>query len=281
MTRRWRIAYSAAEMQWLSDNRTMVISDYHRAFCAEFGRADVQAAHLHGLRKRQGWKVGRAPGRFAGRRRLFSPAEVKWLRDNVTLPAAEYLSGFRAAFSRDDVTAGQLKTLRKSSGWKTGRTGHFVKGAAPWSKGKKLPFNAGSARTQFKKGCPRSGKAAEVYQPIGAERVHENGYVERKIHDGFPMQSRWKFVHRIEWEAANGPIPDGMVLKCKSDKADTSPKNWELVPRGVLARLNKGRHGYDQAPAELKPTIMAVARLQHGLGKRRKQLTRSHLPEGT
>ena len=68
MTRGARIVYSAAEMKWLCDNRTMVISDYHRAFCAVFTRSDVAPAHLHGLRKRLGWKVGRAPGRFAGRK---------------------------------------------------------------------------------------------------------------------------------------------------------------------------------------------------------------------
>lgn len=261
MTRRGRINYGPTEMQWLSDNRAMVISDYHRGFCAAFARSDVAVVHLHALRKRKGWKVGRVPGRFAGRRRLFSPAEVKWLRDNCTLPSVEYLSGFRVAFGRDEVTAGQLKTLRKSSGWKTGRTGHFAKGVAPWSKGKKRPFNAGSARTQFKKGHPRSGKA---YKPIGSERMHRSGYRTRKIHDGFPMQSRWKFIHLIEWEAVNGPVPEGMVLKCKGDRLDTDPANWELMPRGMLPRLNNrwGRN-YDGAAEELKPTIMAVAKLEH------------------
>ena len=55
---RSRIPYSPAEMRWLEENRLMVIGDYHRAFVEAFGRADVTAAHLHGLRKRKGWKVG-------------------------------------------------------------------------------------------------------------------------------------------------------------------------------------------------------------------------------
>ncbi|WP_414461777.1 HNH endonuclease signature motif containing protein [Hyphomicrobium sp. DY-1] len=37
----------------------MVIGDYHRAFCAKFGREDISAGHLHALRKRKGWKTGR------------------------------------------------------------------------------------------------------------------------------------------------------------------------------------------------------------------------------
>ncbi|GEP11256.1 hypothetical protein MMMDOFMJ_4658 [Methylobacterium gnaphalii] len=54
----------------------MVISDYHREFQAQFGRPDISAANLLGLRKRLGWKVGRAKGRTAGRHRRFSPAEI-------------------------------------------------------------------------------------------------------------------------------------------------------------------------------------------------------------
>lgn len=57
------IPYSAEEMAWLEGNRGMVISDYHAAFLAEFGRADVSAKNLHSLRKRKGWSTGRT-GQF-------------------------------------------------------------------------------------------------------------------------------------------------------------------------------------------------------------------------
>lgn len=270
MTRRPRISYGPAEMQWLADNRTMIISDYHRAFCATFSRPDVTAAHLHGLRKRLGWKVGRAPGRFIGRRRRYSSAEIEWLRDNCTMVISDYHRAFCATFSRNDVSVAQVRAIRKNEGWKTGRNGYFNKGRPPPNKGKKMPFNEKCARTQFKKGS-RTGVAAKIYKPIGSERVHESGYRERKIHDGLPMQSRWKFVHRIEWEKANGPVPDGMVLKCKGDKLKTDPENWEMIPRGVLPRLNgKSGRGYDDAPAELKAVIMGVAKLEHCIREKSK-----------
>lgn len=284
MTRLPRIAYSPAEMQWLSDNRAMIISDYHAAFCAAFGRVDVLAVHLHSLRKRKGWKVGRAPGRFAGRRQKrrlpVSSAEVEWLRASGAMPISECHREFCSRFSRADLSAEKLHSLRKREGCKTGRTGHFAKGAAPWSKGKKLPFNAGSARTQFKKGCPRGGTAAKIYKPIGSEQVRD-GYLVRKIHDGFPMQSRWRAVHILNWEQLHGPMPRGMALKCKSDRANPDPSNWEMVPRSMLPRLNNrwGRN-YDEAPAELKPTIMAVAKLENSVSERRKQLTAYQRSEG-
>lgn len=267
------IAYSDAEMQWLATNRDMVISDYHAAFRKQFGRDDVTTAHLHGLRKRRGWKVGRAPGRLAGRkqgRRMpVADAELAWLRDNCTMPIADYHREFCQAFSRSDLAAEQLHSLRKREGWRTGRTGRFDKGHVPWTQGKTLPYNENSARTQFKKGN-RTGVAVEIYKPIGTECIR-GGYLVRKIHDGMPMQSRWRAVHLLNWEAQHGPIPEGMALKCKGDRADPSPANWEMVPRAVLPRLNNrwGRN-YDAAAEELKPTIMAVARLEQKISERRK-----------
>lgn len=207
------IPYSVEEIAWLEVNRTMVISEYHRAFCAAFGREDVSAGHLHALRKRKGWK--------------------------------------------------------------TGRTGCFEKGESPHNKGKAFPVAAthpNCRKTQFRAGS-RTGKAAVNYKPIGFERISKEGYRERKIHDGLPFKSRWKLVHRIEWESAHGPVPNGMVLKCLGDKLDTRPSNWELVPRAMLPRLNGGRHktriAFDDAPSELRPTIMAVAKLEHQVRERK------------
>lgn len=264
-----RIPYSPDELRWLSDNRSMIISDYHRAFCAAFGRSDVAAAHLHGLRKRLGWKVGREPGRFAGRHLLFSKAEIEWLRSNCTKEIKDYHRVFCAEFSRTDLSAKQLFRLRKSEGWKTGRTGRFEKGSVPWTKGKKLPFNPNTARTQFKKGQrPQNIKYA------GHERIRKaDGYIEISVNETNPhtgFERRYVLKHKWLWEQKHGPVPEGMALKCKGDRLNTDPSNWELVPRGLLPRLNgKSGRGYDDAPDDLKPTIMAVAKLEHEIQQRR------------
>lgn len=267
--RRGRISYSLAEMAWLKTNRMMVISDYHRAFQAEFGRPDVLQVHLHGLRKRLGWKVGREPGRYKGRRVKYSDVEISWLRDNCTLPIGEYHQAFCSAFNRQDVTAVGLQGMRKREGWKTGRTGQFDKGAVPWAKGKKLPFNANSAATQFKKGLTPHNRRGP-----GHESVDEDGYIWIVTDQRNPWTgaSTWRVhKHRWLWEQTYGPVPEGMVLKCLGDKANTDPSNWEPVPIGLLPRLNgKSNRGYDRAPAELKPTIMAVAKLEHAAAARRK-----------
>lgn len=211
------IAYSVDELEWLSTNRTMLISDYHAAFCAQFARSDVSAANLHALRKRNGWR--------------------------------------------------------------TGRTGCFEKGQVPPNKGKPCAPGKGgrhpnARKTQFKKGN-RTGRANARYQPVGAERISKDGYRERKVHDGLPMQSRWQLVQRIEWEATNGPIPEGMFLKClDGNRLNTDPSNWEPLPRAVLPYLN-GHRGFDYEAAEpeVRPAIITLAKVKHAARTKSKART--------
>ena len=201
----------------------------------------------------------------------YSADEMAWLEANRLLPISEYHAGFAATFGREDVTAGHLHALRKRKGWKTGRTGYFAKGEASHNKGKRCPEGTGgrhpnARKTQFRKG-ERRGDAVKLYKPVGTERLSKDGYRERKIHDGMPLQSRWRAVHLVEWEAVNGPLPEGHALKClDGDKLNTDPSNWECIPRSVLARLNGGRWGnklaYDDASPELKPLVMASAKLR-------------------
>lgn len=201
----------------------------------------------------------------------YTAQELAWIKRHCTMPRREAHARFCRRFGRTDVLLVHFKSLCKRNGWATGRTGCFPKGNVPYNKGKKRPFNANSARTQFKKGN-RTGRANENYKPIGTERVTRDGYIERKIHDGLPLQSRWRAVHLIQWEAVHGPLPKGHCLKClDGDKGNTDPSNWAMMSRGLLPFLN-GHRGpnYDQAAPELKPAILTLAKLKRASGKRKR-----------
>lgn len=268
---RHAIPYSATEMAWLEDHRMMVISDYHAAFQARFGRPDVTAAHLHALRKRKGWKVGRSPDRYKGRGMKYTTEEVGWLRDHCTLEVGELHRQFVEAFTRHrGLSKAKVVGMRKRYGLKTGRTGRFEAGHEPWTKGKTLPFNAASAAKQFQK-----GHRPHTWRGAGHESIGVEGYawviVDRtNPHTGAPTHRIQK--HRLLWEEKHGPVPDGHVLKClDGNKSNADPSNWEAIPIGMLPRLNgKSGRNYDAAPAELKPTIMAVAKLEHAARRRRR-----------
>lgn len=207
-----------------------------------------------------------------GRTIPYNPGELAWIKAHSRDPRDKMHAAFCALFARSDVTLTNINALCKRKGWLTGRTGQFMPGQEPINKGKPQPYNPNSAATRFKKGN-LTGRANQMYQPIGTERLSKDGYIERKIHDGLPLRSRWRAVHLVEWEAIHGPIPEGMALKClDGDRSNTNPTNWEAIPRAMLPRLN-GRNwsrGYDTAPAELKPAIMAVTKLEHALREAKK-----------
>jgi hypothetical protein len=211
----------------------------------------------------------------------YTEAEMAWLEAHTTLPRAELHSRFVEEFRRDDVTYEHLVGLRKRKGWKTGRDGRFPKGIVPPNKGKKgMPVHPNTRATQFKKGSvPPNVKYA------GHERIDGQGYVlinidETNPHTGY--ERRYVFKHIHLWQLQNGPLPEGMVLKClDGNRQNSDPGNWEAVPRALLFRLNGGngkgkrRTAYDQAPAELKPALLAVAKIEHKIREARRSATRS------
>ena len=195
----------------------------------------------------------------------YSQDELAWIKAYSTEPRTEAHALFVQVWNRPDVSLTNFHALCKRMGWKTGRTGQFVKGVRradnPARKGHHA---AGCEKGWFQKGV-RGSMATRLYKPIGTERITKDGYIERKVNDDLPLQKRWQPVQRIAWEAINGPLPEGHSLKClDGNRQNVDPSNWIAIPRALLPRLN-GIHGrdYDKAPAELQPLILAITQLEH------------------
>lgn len=200
----------------------------------------------------------------------YSPEELAWIESHATLARGEAHVLFCKLFGRDDISRENFKALCNRKGWKTGRTGYYDKGRVPENKGKKMPYNANSARTQFKKGF-RGGKASFNYKPIGFERVTIDGYVERKVNDDIPFNKRWRPVHMLNWEALNGPLPKGHCLKClDGNKLNTDAANWACISRGELQALNSRwrNFDYDALSPEVKSSALLLAKLKYAKGKK-------------
>ncbi|MBA43596.1 MAG: HNH endonuclease [Magnetococcales bacterium] len=193
----------------------------------------------------------------------YSDAELAWIEKHKTLVRREAHKKFVKKFGRTDVSLKNYNALCKRKGWMTGRTGQFIKGQESHNKGKKMPYNPNSARHQFKKGNkPHNTKHA------GHERISVDGYIEVSINETNPhtgFERRYVLKHRHLWEKQNGPIPEGMCLKSlDGNKLNTDPSNWELIDRGTLAVLNqRNAHNYNDAPAEVKPALLTLAKLKH------------------
>lgn len=200
----------------------------------------------------------------------YTAQELAWIEERQTTPRRDLHSEFCAVFVRSDVSLENFKALCTRKGFKTGRTGKYEPGAVPMNKGKKMPYHPNSAKTQFKKGqVPPSAKGP------GHETIcPKDGYVfiivaERNPYTG--ADTRRVLKHKWLWEKENGPVPEGHCLKSvDGNRANSDPQNWIAIPRALLPRL-AGRWtnlNYDKAEPELRPYILAAARLKHAAATR-------------
>jgi len=194
----------------------------------------------------------------------YSEQELAWIKAHCTMPRVQAHAKFCEKFGREDVAFSNYAALCKRNGWLTGRDGRLLPGNVPWSKGKKLPYNENSAKTQFKKGqLPHNTKFA------GHEYIDlKDGYVRISIEETNPhtgFERRYVLKHKHLWEQKNGKLPAGMCLKClDGNRANAAPENWEAIPRGMLPLINgRWRAGYDDSPEEVRPVVLALAKLKH------------------
>ena len=193
-----------------------------------------------------------------------TPEQLEFLRTGYgTMAITELTAAFNAHFG-EERTKGNIKTTLGNYRIIAGRTGFFEKGSKPWNLGVKGYMGANP--TSFKKGCAPPNR-----KPIGSERIcPKDGFVQIKVaetdpYTGFPTRYKHKHVH--VWEQIHGPVPKGHVVAfIDGDKLNCEPENLMLITRQVLLILNL--HNYKEVQAELKPSVLALAKLEAKAGIR-------------
>jgi hypothetical protein len=151
----------------------------------------------------------------------------------------------------------------------------FQKGQTSHNKGLRRPgWHRGRMKeTQFRKG-QLSGQAAYNYVPIGTLRVNADGYLDKKVTDDASIVSarRWVGVHRLVWEEAHGPIPDGYVVVFQPGRRTIDPNlitldALELVSRVELMRRNTVHN----LPKELAELVQLRGALMRKINRRTRE----------
>lgn len=233
----------------------------------------------------EGGDAGRVHGR-----RFWTPAEDaeltrRYATETAKAIAADIGRGERAVYMRVWALG-----LSKPATWfaectrqrwaegrhENSRARSFAKGAAPFNKGRPLaewnPNLDACRATQFKPG--RLPSEARNYRPIGSLRIGAYGQLERKTTDDQAIHPsrRWSPVSRIVWEAANGPVPPGMIVRFRDGKATTVESEITLDRLELVSRrenmLRNSRH--NRYPPEVNQVMQLMGALNRKINNRSK-----------
>lgn len=167
-----------------------------------------------------------------------------------------------------EYTRNQIKNYYAREELNSGLTGRFVKGQPSPNKGKKGRNYPGMERTQFK-----SGNLPHNTVPVGTERINKDGYIEIKINmrpSRKNSNDHWKAKHRLIWEEANGPVPEGHAIIFKDGNIrNFDLNNLALVSRAELAVLNHRKMLHSDA--QLTETSILCAKVILAKNKRKRK----------
>lgn len=204
-------------------------------------------------------------------RHIWSDAEVEVLRTLYPITRTQDIADLLNVPLRTVYHKAKYLGLHKSEAWMraelsrqgerlrtVGNPARFKKGNVSWNKGKKGCFTGGK-ETQFK-----PGHIPHTIKPIGAERISPDGYLERKVTNDGPARFHYKFVHRLIWEEAYGPIPDAHKVTFKNgNRLDIRLENLELITNADHVR----RISIMRYPEEIRSVMRLKARLTKAIKK--------------
>lgn len=250
--------YTDIQLQFLRDGYpVMRVPELTVAFNAYFGTTKTRTAIKATLGNHK-ITCGRPTSGIPGNYLSYTQSQAQFIQENyVSLSIADLTTAFNVRFF-ENKTEAQIRCFTRNHRIKSGRTGCFEKGDLPWNTGTKGLTSANI--TSFKRGnVPANRKL------LGTERIcSKDGYImvkvaERDPNTGFPTRYRPK--HIILWEKRHGKVPPGMIVAFRDGNNENCDiENLMLISRAELLRLNQ-RH-YKETPAELKPSILAVVKLE-------------------
>lgn len=196
----------------------------------------------------------------------YTPEQSRFLRKNYKRHSGKKLTGLFNRHFGEDKTEGQIRAYLRNHRITSGRTGCFEKDHKPWNTGTKGKGLTSANCTSFKKGnVPLNRK------PLWSERIEPKwGYIEMKVPERNPYtkaQARYKCKHVWIWEQEHGPVPKGYVVAfVDGNPLNVALDNLMLSSRAELLRMNQ--HDYKNQPEELKPSVLALAKLEAKAGIR-------------
>lgn len=195
----------------------------------------------------------------------------EYIRDNSWGVSSQEMADRVNAKFGTNFTAQRMKVFRQKAGVRSGLTGWYQREHTPGNKGKTIdeymsPETCAKVRASaFKKGHVPVNRMS-----IGSERITKDKYRIVKVQNEGGLWDRWKFVHRMTWEQANGPVPDGCCICFKDGNSlNCNLDNLVLIKRSELSTMIK--KGYLSEDPETTMAGLAVVKLMAAAKEKRKK----------
>jgi hypothetical protein len=188
------------------------------------------------------------------KRTSYTPEQIEFLKGFPLLDRAVLAEKFNARFGTTKSVDAIRNYCSNYLGMRMPPSGQFKKGSVPINACKKGFCFAGSEKGWFKK-----GHAMNEYE-VGTEFMKE-GTIFIKYTDEHKLTHRnFAPKHRVIWRKYHGEIGrDDLIIFKDGNRLNCSIENLERVDRSVFMKVTK--EGFLQEPVELRPTILAVAKL--------------------
>ena len=255
-----RFIFSQEHLDFLQENfQHMTTSELTKAFNKHF-KTNKTFKSISSALKNHKIKSRKAPVR---RLLVYTKEQLDFLKKyypHYNLP--DLVSLFNKHFN-ENKSQNQIRSVLRNHKITSGRTGKFQKGHTAWNKNKKGFM--GPNKTSFK-----PGHTPSTTKPLYHERVDRDGYILIKVPETNPYTGaahRFKYKHVWLWEQNYGAIPEGHIVMFKDgDIRNFDLNNLMLVSRSeqLIANL----HDYKYQPSEIKPTILALAKVEAKAGFR-------------
>lgn len=186
--------------------------------------------------------------------------------------STEIAEAINARLGEGTITPKHVASWKKNHKVRSGYQG-FRKGMKSPCKGKHWDdFMSKEAQKRSMANLFPAGHVPDNLAPIGEIRKTTDGYLVKKVSEYGNQRSRWRFLHRLIWEEANGPIPEGhYVCFADGDRTNCCLENLYLETRAQHAiRNRRGWKSYDQESARALNTMADLMAATAAHKRRRK-----------
>ena len=245
--------------------KTMTLPDLTAAFNAKFGM-DKSTYAIGSLMYKNNIRCGRRHDeRLVKRNNLLTDEQRDFVIDAYKrLPISDVTTELNKGFGTN-FKVNQLIAYVANHNIESGRRGCFSENNEPWNKGLK-----GKGICKPNSGSFKPGNMPATTLPLYSERLSKDDIIEIKV----PCESGTKYVpkQRYIYEQTHGKIPDGYVISFR----DGNRPNFDLDNLIAISRselMAMCRNKYRKQPDELKPTVLALSKLQAGISAKRKEIS--------